>query len=420
MSSANWPSVKAGTAAAVCAATVAVSALPAAAAGSPGDGPHVTGDAPSTTSAARLDHPGVQVRTAPDVDEPPDVSALSWMVTDADDGRVLAAKDAHRELPPASTLKTLFAVTVLPKFGQETVHTVSEDDLSGISPGSSLVGIKEDLRYTVADLWRGVFLSSGSDAVRTLAAMNGGWEVTLEDMRAMADRLGARDTDVESADGYDTPGQHSSAYDLTLFAKTGLTNRDFARFASTEEAQFPEAGGPDSFGIQNTNRLLVGSHGVEPYPGLIGVKNGYTSQAGNTLIAAAHHDGRTLLVTVMNPQSGKNNAVYEEARSLLDWGFEAAPDIEPVAMLPDRVGPQPSPSPEPDADGPASHEPADDRADRAAHRRATDRAAVLRAASVGRDAGTPDGPGPGVWWLTAAGAVLVSGFTVVVWRRRQD
>ncbi|MGW1836909.1 D-alanyl-D-alanine carboxypeptidase family protein [Streptomyces sp. NPDC002067] len=418
MSSANWPSVKAGAAAAVCAATVAVSALPAAAR-TPGDGPHVAGDAPATVSAARLDRPGVQVRSAPDVDEPPDVSALSWMVTDADDGRVLAAKDAHRELPPASTLKTLFALAVLPKFGQETVHTVSEDDLSGIIPGSSLVGIKEDLRYTVADLWRGVFLNSGSDAVRTLAAMNGGWEATLDDMRAMADRLGARDTDVESADGFDTPGQHSSAYDLTLFAKAGLTNRDFARFARTKEAQFPEAGGPDSFGIQNTNRLLVGSHGVEPYPGLIGVKNGYTSQAGNTLVAAARHDGRTLLVTVMNPQSGRNNAVYEEARSLLDWGFDAAPDIEPIAMLPDRVGP-PTASPEPRDDGPDPREPAADRADRAAHRRATDRAALLRAAAVGRASGTADGPGPGVWWLTGVGAVLVTGFTVAVYRRRRS
>ena len=140
---------------------------------------------------------------------------------------------------------------------------------------------------------------------------------------------------MESADGFDTPGQFSSAYDLTLFGRAGLTNPDFAYFASTKtEARCPEAGGPDAFGIQNTNRLLVGSRGVRPYRGLIGVKNGYTTQAGNTLVAAARRDGRTLLVTVMNPQSGGRNAVYEETRSLLDWGFEAAPRAAAVGMLP--------------------------------------------------------------------------------------
>ncbi|MCZ0975118.1 D-alanyl-D-alanine carboxypeptidase [Streptomyces albulus] len=241
-------------------------------------------------------------------------------MTDLGTHRILAAKDAHRPLPPASTLKTLFALTLLPRFAQGTVRTVSSADLAGIEAGSSLAGVQEDMPYRVADLWRGVFLSSGSDAVHALAAMNGGWGKTIDDMQATADRLGARDTRVESADGFDTPGQFSSAYDLSLFGQAGLTNRDFANFAATKTARFPEDGGPDASGLQNTNRLLVGSHGVTPYDGLIGVKNGYTSHAGNTLVAAARRGHRTLLVTAMNPQSGAENAVYEEARALLDWG----------------------------------------------------------------------------------------------------
>ncbi|QIQ01702.1 D-alanyl-D-alanine carboxypeptidase family protein [Streptomyces liangshanensis] len=281
---------------------------------------------------ALLYEPGTRVRPAPGAPSlPGDVSALSWLVADAVTGDVLAARDAHRRLPPASTLKTLFAVTALPHLSEHARHTVTEDDLAGIGEGSSLVGVIPGQSYKVADLWRGVFLSSGNDAVRVLAAMNGGWDSTVTQMREKARRLGALDTHVVSPDGYDEPGQVSSAYDLAVFGRTGLASAEFVRYSSTAEAQFP--GDKGTYGIQNTNRLLSGAGGVERYPGLIGVKNGYTSRAGNTLIAAARRGDRTLLVTVMNPQSGASQAVYEEARSLLDWGFDAAGQVTPVGSL---------------------------------------------------------------------------------------
>ncbi|MGY0021940.1 D-alanyl-D-alanine carboxypeptidase family protein [Streptomyces sp. cg35] len=255
----------------------------------------------------------------------PSLSALSWEVMDAGSGQVLAAKAPHRRLPPASTLKTLFAVTLLPKLRQDVVHKATSADLAEVAEGSSLVGVDEGSRYTVADLWRGVFLSSGNDAVHTLARMNGGLSRTLTQMQATARRIGARDTQVRSPDGFDTPGQFSSAHDLALIAREGFRNPDFRRYMGTKWARFPASGGPRAYEIQNTNRLLVGSHGVEPYRGLIGVKNGYTSQAGNTLVTAATRKGRTILVTVMNPQEDSSNAVYEESRALLDWGFDTAP-----------------------------------------------------------------------------------------------
>ncbi|MCA1224339.1 D-alanyl-D-alanine carboxypeptidase family protein, partial [Streptomyces sp. 8L] len=289
--------------------------------------------APAYVDSSRLYDTGVQVRPAPGTPAPPgDVSALSWLVADADSGDVLAAYDAHRKLPPASTLKTLFAVTAMPHLPARSRHTVTQADLSGINEGSSMVGVESGLSYRVADLWRGVFLSSGSDAVHVLASMNGGWDTTVREMQAKARQLGALDTHVVSCDGYDTPGQVSSAFDLAVFGRTGLANPQFASYAATPDAQFPGEPGA-SFGIQNTNRLLSGAHGVRTYPGMIGVKNGYTTKAGNTLIAAARHGSRTILVTVMNPQSGAPEAVYDEARGLLDWGFEADGHATPVGSL---------------------------------------------------------------------------------------
>ncbi|MFG2307887.1 D-alanyl-D-alanine carboxypeptidase family protein [Streptomyces sp. NPDC048566] len=296
-------------------------------------GPRPAGPRPTVSpSPSSLYQRGTQVRPgagAPGL--PAGISALSWLVADAGTGDVLAAHDAHRPLPPASTLKTLFALTVLPTLPGGIRHTVTERELEGIGAGSSLVGVAEGHTYSVADLWRGVFLNSGNDAVHVLAAMNGGWTATTAQMQAKARALGARDTRVVSPDGYDAPGQVSSAYDLAVFGRAGLHNTDFARYCATVDSMFPGRG--RAYGIRNTNRLLTGADGVAPYPGLIGIKNGYTTNAGNTLVAAARHGGRTLVVTVMNPQDGGGLTVYEEARSLLDWGFAAAGHVDAVGTL---------------------------------------------------------------------------------------
>ncbi|MFE7116067.1 D-alanyl-D-alanine carboxypeptidase family protein [Streptomyces sp. NPDC057654] len=306
----------------------------------------------STVGGDLLGRPGRQVQPesgAPAL--PKDLSGRSWLVADAETGEILAAENAHWRLPPASTLKMLFADTVLPKFPKTQTHKVAPSDLAGMGAGSSLVGIKENLTYTVHDLWRGVFLRSGNDAVHVLAAMNGGVPKTVTDMQAHAKELRADDTHVVSPDGYDEPGQVSSAYDLTLFARSGLQNADFREYCSTPSAQFPGEEKKDkkgkgtkreSFGIQNTNRLLVGDigHGVQPYKGIAGVKNGNTTNAGATFTGVAQRGERKLLVTVMNPQKAEADEVYKESARLLDWGFAAAGHVKPVGMLvpPQGVG----------------------------------------------------------------------------------
>ncbi|WUA59749.1 D-alanyl-D-alanine carboxypeptidase [Streptomyces sp. NBC_00224] len=292
----------------------------------------------SKVGGALLGQPGTQVKLGPGAPVlPMELTGRSWIVADAENGQVLASHNAHWRLPPASTLKMLFADTVLPKFPKTDVHQVSPADLDGVGEGSSLVGVKENQPYTVHDLWLGVFLRSGNDAVHVLSAMNGGVPKTVQDMQAHADDLQALDTHVVSPDGYDAPGQVSSAYDLTLFARSGLQKKDFREYCSTASAKFPGAAGKnnerDYFEIQNTNRLLTGDNGLIPYKGIAGVKNGNTTNAGATFTGVAERDGRVLLVTVMNPDSSEGQAVYKEAGRLLDWGFTAAGKVTPVGEL---------------------------------------------------------------------------------------
>ncbi|MCK1823407.1 D-alanyl-D-alanine carboxypeptidase [Streptomyces sp. XM83C] len=324
--------------------SLALSAPTALAAPSPSPTPTATPPAVmSTLGGERLGRPGTQVDLGtggPVV--PKDISARSWIVADAESGEVLAAHNAHWRLAPASTLKMLFADTVLPKFPATMTHKVAPEDLAGVGAGSSMVGIKEHETYTVRDLWLGVFLRSGNDAVHVLAAMNQGVDNTVREMNEHARELQALDTKVVSPDGYDAEGQVSSAYDLTLFARSGLQKKDFREYCSTARAKFPgetkkdKKGKPyrTSFEIQNTNRLLSGTDSDVPvYPGIAGVKNGNTTNAGATFTGVAERDGHVLLVTVMHPEKNEHNEVYKETAKLLDWGFAAVGKVRPVGEL---------------------------------------------------------------------------------------
>jgi D-alanyl-D-alanine carboxypeptidase (penicillin-binding protein 5/6) len=295
----------------------------------------------STVGGKPLGSPGTQMKAKPGQkppELPKDLTARSWIVSDAESGEVLASHNAHWRLPPASTMKMLFADTVLPKFPKTKTHKVKASDLEGMGEGSSLVGVKEDETYSVRDLWRGVFLRSGNDAVHVLAAMNGGKDKTVREMNEVAKKLHAEDTNVVSPDGYDKKGQVSSAYDLTLFARSGMQKADFREYASTARADFPgeEKKGKkrETYEIQNTNRLLTGDFGLDPYPGIAGVKNGSTTNAGATFTGVAQHGDRVLLVTCMHPDGGQGGLeVYKETAKLFDWGFKAADKVKPVGEL---------------------------------------------------------------------------------------
>ncbi|MFI9249228.1 D-alanyl-D-alanine carboxypeptidase family protein [Streptomyces sp. NPDC053069] len=293
----------------------------------------------STVGGERLGQPGTQVNLAPGVPVlPKDLTARSWIVSDAESGQVLAAHNAHWRLPPASTLKMLFADTLLPRFPRTMEHKVAPADLAGVGAGSSVVGITEGHAYTVHDLWLGVFLRSGNDAVHVLSAMNQGVAQTVKDMQNHADELQALDTHVVSPDGYDEPGQVSSAYDLTLFARSGLQKKDFRDYCSTVSAKF------ESGEIRNTNRLLSGDTDVPVYQGIAGVKNGNTTNAGATFTGVAERNGKVLLVTVMNPQKHEHNEVYKETAKLFDWGFQAVGKVGPVGELVPPKSAAPSPA----------------------------------------------------------------------------
>ncbi len=276
-----------------------------------------------TIGGERLANAGRTVSLLDGASPLPPVLAETWLIADADTGEVLAHKGAHVLRPPASTLKMLTALTVLPRTSPDDVYvaTPKATDTYG-----SKVGLRVGKRYTMNQLWLAVFLPSANDAAIAVAEANGGVRKTVAQMNEVAQALGAYDTVARNTSGLDAPGQLSSAYDLALIARAGLAREDFARYARTARAKFPDSRGQGSHTIYTTNRMLL--HG---WRGAIGVKTGFTSKAGRTFVGAAERKGRTLIVSLMGIKESSETA----ATKLLSWGFANADRVAPVGVLVD-------------------------------------------------------------------------------------
>lgn len=250
---------------------------------------------------------------------PPKLTASAWLVADLRTGDVLAARDPHGRYAPASTLKTLTALALLPRLPDSVRVVASRAD---VDVDGSKVGLVPGTAYPVDELFRAMLMVSGNDAANALASGAGGRARAVTLMNEEAARLGAADTVARNPSGLDAPGQVSSAYDLALVARAGMAMPQFATHVATMRSSMTAPGG-GRFEILNHNKLLTRS-----YPGALGIKNGYTLRAGGSFVGAAERDGRTLVVTLLKATP----AVWQEAATLLDWGFRAGA-VTPVGRL---------------------------------------------------------------------------------------
>jgi D-alanyl-D-alanine carboxypeptidase (penicillin-binding protein 5/6) len=281
--------------------------------------------------------------TVVDEDAPPlpaGLAANGWLVADAGTGTVLAARDPHGRFYPASTLKTLTLLTLLPVLDPAEVVTATAEDeqMEG-----SRVGIVTGGRYPVQLLFQGLVLQSGNDAANALARTAGGVEETVGAMNETAAELGAFDTVAGSPSGLDVAGQSSSPYDLALIFRALIDDPAAVEILRTPTAQMPPVPGRSpGYQIQNQDPLLG------TYPGAIGGKTGFTDAARHTFVGAAERGGRVLVVSVMDTENEPLRAA-DQARLLLDWGFALPDDVDGVGELvePGEVPAEGTPTPIP-------------------------------------------------------------------------
>jgi D-alanyl-D-alanine carboxypeptidase (penicillin-binding protein 5/6) len=256
----------------------------------------------------------------------PGVKASAFVIADAGTGQVLAAKDPHGWYRPASTLKVLTAVSLIPLLNPNAT-VVATKQATSVSP--TVVGLIPGHAYRISDLFTALLTISANDAAVALTQATGSFGKGMALINAEARHLQADDTVAVEPNGLDAPGQHTSAYDMALIARQALRLPAFLKYDRTITATFPVSK-KKSVSLDNQNSLLTS------YLGAIGGKIGWTSAAGATYIGMAKRNGVTLIVTLLHCPALTE---IDSAVSLLNWGFAADRKVTPVGTLVSAVLP---------------------------------------------------------------------------------
>ena len=245
---------------------------------------------------------------------PPEGPAPAWIVADMDTGQVLAEREMNIPHPPASTIKTLLALTVLDEVTNLDATVVGTEADTHVE--CTCAGVEPGRTYTARQLLDAVLLMSGNDAANALADMIGGYDVAVAKMNAKAAAIGALGTYATTPSGLDGsagPGA-TTPRDLAVIFRAAMANPVFAQTIAAPASTFPTATGDRP--IVNDDQLL------HRYPGTLGGKTGFTDAAKKTFVAAADRNGRRLVIAMMYGLIKEGGPTYwDQAMSLFDWGF---------------------------------------------------------------------------------------------------
>jgi D-alanyl-D-alanine carboxypeptidase (penicillin-binding protein 5/6) len=259
----------------------------------------------------------------------PPVRGRAGILVDMDTGEILWERQADLELAPASLTKVLTSLVALENFTPDQLVTVTADAL-GQSSADTLMGLKAGETLSIEELLDGMLLPSGDDAASAMAVDTVGEARFVAAMNAQVVALGLADSHFSATAGLDDPALYSSAYDLAVIA--AYTYQQFPLFdqiVNTRTINLPATALHPAFHLHNLDALL------QAYPAAVGIKPGWTGNAGACLIGMAVRDGHHLLSVLLSA----NYPARIESR-LFDWGFE-------LEGLPPLLPPTPAPKPTP-------------------------------------------------------------------------
>ena len=242
-------------------------------------------------------------------------NAKAAILIDASTGQILFEKNSHEKLAPASMTKIMSMLIIVEAIDD---GRLSWDDEVTASENASNMGGSQILLETgekmkVEDMFKGIAVASGNDAVVALAeAVAGTTDEFVKLMNAKVQELGLKDTNFKNPHGLDDANHYSSAYDMAMIARELVKHEKVLEFTSIYE-DYLRKGTSKEFWLVNTNKL------VRFYSGVDGLKTGYTKEAGYCLTATAKKNNMRLLSVVMGEESsGLRNS---ETSSMLDYGF---------------------------------------------------------------------------------------------------
>ena len=242
-------------------------------------------------------------------------NAKSAILIDASTGNIIYEKNAHEKLAPASMTKMMSMLLIMEAIDRGELKwnqmiTASEN---ASSMGGSQILLETGEKMSVKDLFKGIAVASGNDAVVALSeAIAGTEDEFVKRMNQRAKELGLQDTNFKNPHGLDTANHYSSSYDMSLIAKELVKHEKVLEFTSIYEDYLRE-GQKNKVWLVNTNKL------VRFYDGLDGLKTGYTKEAGYCLTSTAKRgDTRFITVVMGEPDTKTRNS---ETTSMLDYAF---------------------------------------------------------------------------------------------------
>ena len=232
-------------------------------------------------------------------------SGLASCLLETSSGRVLFSKNKDKKLPMASTTKIMTAITAIENCDDLDEKFEISPKAVGIE-GTSLYLRKGDV-FSTRDLLYALMLISGNDASVAIAEHVGGSTsefVTM--MNDLAKKIGALNTHFANTHGLDADGHYTTAYDLALITAYALENETFKEIVSTKNIKITNGEGENRY-LKNKNKLLF------RLDGCIGVKTGFTNDAGRCLVSAIERDGVRFVCVVLNC-----GPMFEESETLLN------------------------------------------------------------------------------------------------------
>lgn len=240
----------------------------------------------------------------------PIVSAESAILIDAKSGEILYAKNPHKKMVPASTLKILTGILIIEKGNLGDIVTVSENAATRVS-GESAIWLSSGEKISLEDLLYAILVRSANDACVAVAEhIAGSEEKFVEMMNNKAKEIGAFNSHFSNSHGL-KGNNYTTAYDLSKIAQYALRNPKFQKVVKTKRKTIPWSGNPWDRVLINRNKLL------RMYPYSDGVKTGFTFEAGRCFVASATRQGWQLISVVL-----KSADIYEDSISLLEYGFD--------------------------------------------------------------------------------------------------
>lgn len=242
-------------------------------------------------------------------------NAKSAILIEPTTGEIIFEKNSHEKLHPASMTKMMAMLLIVEAVENGVINwddivTVSEN-AAGMGGSQILLEVGEQM--TVDDLFKGIAVASGNDAVVAMAEKIGGSEAIFVDMmNKRAQELGLTDTNFKNPHGLDDANHYSSAYDMAMIARELVKHPKVLEYTSIYEDYLRE-NTDRKIWLVNTNKL------VRFYSGVDGLKTGYTASAGYCLTATAKRGNSRFIAVAMGELDSKTR--NQEISEMLDYAF---------------------------------------------------------------------------------------------------